>query len=494
MTGCECFMRHDGQSSAEFKSLIGVLTGDSFSPFLWNLYFADVGAAVPRSENDIVFGHRAVGNVEHTDDVALWSTSLEDLQEKVTAFYDWCKTNFMVMSVAKSQWMVFNGSAGRGDCLHVDGAKLELVNCYKFIGVLFASGPGSIFRRHYRKQANKAKAVTAVSTTLQQFVGVVAPVYALNVYRAVVEPHLMFGVDVVLDVVKSHYHMLQVAQNYHLCRALRVSIHTPSFALYLETGVLPIRYARVIAALKYCHSTLKSPNVAIPHDCMVDAHDAMSSAYSWMADLRAVLADLPIPVIFNDWNVTLLATPAWRDKAIAAVRKSADTFLRKAAQESKCHLLTARISLPASHKQNAVRLQSYLRIASPAIRLALTRLAFCDHQLAVEVLRRPTRSHPVPVPRSQRLCRFLCSVPEDEVHALLSCEGDETIVDLRESFYADVWRHYPTAKRSVMRLPFGSQELLPALFFDDEVHCRLGRFAADVFARFECFPTYEPPR
>ncbi|KAJ3871360.1 hypothetical protein F5051DRAFT_303183, partial [Lentinula edodes] len=64
-------VRHGDQVSSAFRSLIGVLTGDTLSPMLWNIYFSDLD--IPIHNNDVLLNGLPVSHVEQADDVAIWS-------------------------------------------------------------------------------------------------------------------------------------------------------------------------------------------------------------------------------------------------------------------------------------------------------------------------------------------------------------------------------------------------------------------------------------
>jgi hypothetical protein len=144
-------LRNCASLTAGFSSAIGVLTGDTASPILWNIYFADVGADLPDSRADVVLHDRFVSHVEQADDVALFSTSLDSLQCKVDGFLNWCDANHMSISTPKSKWMIMGLPGGRirlGDLkLRVRGEEIERVpvSKYKFVGVWFTSTARDIF-------------------------------------------------------------------------------------------------------------------------------------------------------------------------------------------------------------------------------------------------------------------------------------------------------------------------------------------------------------
>jgi hypothetical protein len=60
------------------SSLIGILTGDSASPDLWDAFLADFRP--PADPDDVELGGVSIGNLEQADDMVLFSLSPVGLQ------------------------------------------------------------------------------------------------------------------------------------------------------------------------------------------------------------------------------------------------------------------------------------------------------------------------------------------------------------------------------------------------------------------------------
>ncbi|KAF9022618.1 hypothetical protein BDZ89DRAFT_930022, partial [Hymenopellis radicata] len=416
-------VHHEGAVSEAFKSLIGVLTGDSASPILWNLYFADLADVVPIHVDDLVFGETVISHMEHADDVAMFSTSWRALQEKINVFYNWCRRNFMTMSLMKTEWMVFGGSPGKNVRLEANGVLLKLVDVYKFIGVIFMSGKGDVFRRHYRNKAAKAKAVAAVSVTLTNHVGSLPPADGVRIYMSCIDPHLTFGAEVVLDTCPTHLKRLENVQVYFLRRLLGLSYHVPTFALFLETGVMPLAFRRALMAVRHLRVASMLPPKEYTSLALIKHAAGTAPKESWFAGVREVLRSLP--GYFADLDRVIRA--AAREWVHAQVQKSI-----------KCTLLKHRLALPKRRGDPERALQPYLRLSVAAHRIAVTRLMFSDYPLAFEVLRRRTRYRPDGVPREWRLCRFCEEEAETVDHVFFGCQEDEELCALRERLLEDI--------------------------------------------------------
>ncbi|THG93155.1 hypothetical protein EW026_g8005 [Hermanssonia centrifuga] len=59
----------------------GILIEDPASPILWNLYLADF--RLPPDSSDIMLGGEAISHLEQADDIVLFSTTAEGLQQKL---------------------------------------------------------------------------------------------------------------------------------------------------------------------------------------------------------------------------------------------------------------------------------------------------------------------------------------------------------------------------------------------------------------------------
>ncbi len=71
-------VRHNNVTSDEFKSLIGLLTGDPASPTLWNLYLSSL--KMPPDMDDVILGGLAMDMLAQADDILLLSLSTRGLQ------------------------------------------------------------------------------------------------------------------------------------------------------------------------------------------------------------------------------------------------------------------------------------------------------------------------------------------------------------------------------------------------------------------------------
>ncbi|KAF7374664.1 RNA-directed DNA polymerase from mobile element jockey [Mycena sanguinolenta] len=482
-------VRHGSEVTAAFKSLIGVLTGDTASPILWNVYFADLADMFGPDMDDIRLNGRPVSHLEQADDVALFSTTAEGLQRKIDLFFAWCRENFMVISATKTECMLFGELPPTLPRITVGSTVIKFVKKYKFVGIIFTSVDRNIFALHYKKKASKARAVANTTFGAKSMIGTLPPYEGIRLYTARMDPHLTSGCEVCLDVDVSHLEELTDVQHEFLRRLLGLNRRSILAVLFTETGVIPLCYRRIILALGYLIYLMSLPAnhlaYAAYHDSLLLERDHHPS---WISDLRYTMQSLPRPI-------QLCATDLNNDGVDAVrkqVRESCNKWLGDCISEmsSRLPLIQGRLELNEDGKYvtMASKLRHYLRVPVPAHRKALTRLALSSHTLGIEILRWKVR-YKARVPRECRWCRFCRLEIESEGHAMIGCSAPD-LVALRYEFFKDVYSIVPDMPRHWTSEDVFLRDLFLNQNFD--LTQRLAKYTYDVFARFATCPVFRP--
>ena len=433
-------LRDRGGLTPAFKSLIGVLTGDTASPILWNIYFAQAGSWLDDEPMDVSLFHQPISHVEQADDVAIFSTSIPALQRKLDAFLRWCDISYLVISAQKSKWMIMGPGDGSNACLCVRGEPIELVSKYKCVGVWFTSTAWDIFAHHYREKALKACRVACTSFALEAFIGVLPPKEGVLLYMARVDPVLAFGCEVVLDVEDSSVQKLMDVQHLYIQRLLGAGARSMLATLFTETGILPLRFRWVKLAIGYLIYLLQLPHSHYAYAALKESISLLLAGFPcWIGDLNWAVTHLPgqelLEVHLESMDIDELRS--LQDSLECGCDRFLDNMVDTS---SKCALLRARMEQDAIGRRVHVtrKLRHYLTLpVIPAHRRALASIMLSSHALAVERLHHQER-YRAPVPREWRLCRLCRMDVEDEVHVLLRCEGSSDLLVLRASFWHDV--------------------------------------------------------
>jgi hypothetical protein len=277
-----------------------------------------------------------------------------------------------------------------------------------------------MFADHYLYKADKAQAVSAMTFTLHGFIGDITPQIGLQIYMVRVDPSLTFGCEVALDVHNPSIERLVVIQKQFLRRLLGASPQAMVAPFFTETGVMPIRYRRVLLALRALRLILEMQDDRYVVNAICDSlRLAGNSKPGWVSDLIYVLAHLPVPVVVTARDLGT-ANGVWA--VIGNVEDSWKEWLYNEIHNStRLRLLHNRLSVVDGVNVFLVdKLQPYLLIPHAGHRKAIYRLLTLAHHLAIEELRHAGRNKPY-VPREQRTCRFCLTELEDEEHALFCC-------------------------------------------------------------------------
>jgi hypothetical protein len=93
-------VKSGGEYSEYFESDMGVLIGDSASPFCFIVYVADF--APPVDPDDIELGGHEVADLWQADDIVVIAKSLRALQQKADHADAYCAEKFFKLNAAKS--------------------------------------------------------------------------------------------------------------------------------------------------------------------------------------------------------------------------------------------------------------------------------------------------------------------------------------------------------------------------------------------------------
>ncbi|KAJ7148898.1 hypothetical protein C8R46DRAFT_832347, partial [Mycena filopes] len=112
-------------------------------------------------------------------------------------------------------------------------------------------------------------------------------------YMARVDPYLIAGCEVCLDIEKKSLGLLEKVQLKFLRRMLGVGSRSMKAVLFSETGIWPIQYRRVYHALKnLCYWLTLDEDRPAWNAVQESLTLARAKKISWFNDLRIVLSRL----------------------------------------------------------------------------------------------------------------------------------------------------------------------------------------------------------
>lgn len=128
------------------------------------------------------------------------------------------------------------------------------------VGLCFRSTHKNIFIDHYTNKATKARSSGYLIYGTESLVrkSRLPPREARILYFARVNPHLISGCEVIIDVVNA-VKKLEKVQKLWLRRLLMLNSHSVIAPLFTELAVMPIRCRRILLTLRYLAYLLKLP-------------------------------------------------------------------------------------------------------------------------------------------------------------------------------------------------------------------------------------------
>ncbi|PBK90239.1 hypothetical protein ARMGADRAFT_1083106 [Armillaria gallica] len=126
--------------------------------------------------------------------------------------------------------------------------------------------------------------------------------------------------DVSIDVDRASLAELEKVQKTFIRRLLGIAKHSPVAMLFSETGMWPVKYRRLMLALRYWQYALSLSNDHFLAYAVKDATElAMVAKPSWISDLVNALHLLPHPVSLDLSPLEILITSSRQSNGLVAM-------------------------------------------------------------------------------------------------------------------------------------------------------------------------------
>ncbi|PBK78454.1 hypothetical protein ARMSODRAFT_1030463, partial [Armillaria solidipes] len=414
----EYYVKHGGNTTELFSALIGLLTGDTSSPILWNIFFGDL--KMPEHKDDVWLAGVVVSILAQADDVLLISHSAVGMQLKLNVLTEWCSLNFITISKIKTVMMAFGRVPSALPSFTVGGSVLEYSVKEKYVGVVFSSNTFRVYEKHLSEKASTARYYGHCIWGAEDRIGNLRPKDAKQLYMARVDCHLIHGCEIMPDAYKSTLQPLQDVQVQFVRRMLHLSSRSMIVPLFTETGIMPLAVRRFILVLSNLRYLMSLDHGHFAQAAMFNSIDLfLRSKSSWFGDLLKAGRNLPFLLSYElhprDLSIDYI------DKYIDMVWKDTNKWLQNEINcTDKLYLLHGRKE-PQKNKppaQVVLCMRHYLDVPVLEHRTALTRVLLSNHLLALERMRWSEYGKPK-VQRDHRKCRFCRTVVESPEHALL---------------------------------------------------------------------------
>ena len=190
---------------------------------------------------------------------------LNDCNEGINRFFNWCCTNRLSINISKTKIMLFSNilQPSSIDYVYMNGEKIELVTSTRFLGVIMDDGVK--FDVHIDQITQKISKNCGILYKLRQYLH---PKTMVSVYRSLIECYLNYCVLVFGNAYPVHINRLEIAQR----KCIRIishqlpSSHTNNLFYNLKVLKFTDIYKYNLGVYMYKNINSFLPNLRINHN------------------------------------------------------------------------------------------------------------------------------------------------------------------------------------------------------------------------------------
>ena len=411
-----------------FSPHAGVFQGESLSPTLFSFFLNDINDFMKEDPSlGINIYQLYISLLLFADDMVLFSSNRFGLQTGLDRLRDYCNNWGLVVNAEKTKCMVFKKGSNKSilDKWNYNGAELETVTSFKYLGFVFASsgkfskGIDHVFFQGKRALFNMLSSINnfeCMNVNMQ-----------LSMFHSLVNPVLCYASEIwgyaeAKKVETVHLKFLKII--------LKVRKTTPSCIVYKECNVFPLYLTRLFKLINFW---LKVINL--------DNDNAMKVLYHTSLIIHADKPFFDIPVCWAHQVRKILFTYGfgyiWEnqqngvEKSFSKIFKTRliDSFWQSNSGEIESlsiHRLYRQL-----HSEQALYLSC---MQNDYVRIAITKLRLGSHNLLIERGRWNNTDY------LDRKC-LLCDDIEDEYHFVIICPK---YYDLRVKYLPKKYYHKPS--------------------------------------------------
>jgi hypothetical protein len=444
-------VRVGGDLTECFMCPRGLKQGEICSPILFSLLINElVDEVISRGKHGVILSLDLIELLImlFADDVVLLSYSVIGLQRQLNILRDTAKELDLVVNLSKSNVIVFRkgGYLALREKWYFDGSKLEVVNQYKYLGVIFSTG--LTFSYALEDMAKRAKKGVIGILKLLWTLGEQSPKLFFKLFDSQIQPILTYGAEV--WGLNADSHIIEKIHLFAMKRLLNVSIKTPNALVYGEFGRYPLYVNTYTKCIKYWLHILSMPESRLPlksYKMLYSMH--CNNKNNWVSSVCFALYRYGFGYV-------------WENQGVGDVKVFVRVFRQRLVdcylQEWNADISSRdRFAFFSSFKQTHSLSQYLLDVRHVAHKKILTRFRLGVSPLYPHRLRFSKNN------RDSFDCPFCKGTYECEFHFLLVCPKYTT---LRESFLPTKFYNHPTAfKMSILLANSGCAPSLAAYIF-----------------------------
>jgi hypothetical protein len=392
---------------------VGMNQGGPNSPHLFRKFLSDLGDYLEISNGIVLNDNTILVHLLWADDLVLLSDTESGLQRQLNGLFNFCKDCHMIVNETKTK-IVLYGRVNQEDVnLTFNGKKLEIVDKYKYLGMLFNStkcARSSVFKEACVHIGVKATRAMFKVTKDMHSVGNTPPIVTLKLFNSLVMPILEYGSEVlycgkeIIPLEKVHLKQLKMM--------LGVNNNTSHLAIYGETGRVPLLVRQKQKVIKYWARILSLGDqslVRLVYNLLLSLDH--SGFKTWVTHVRNLLDEVNFSYAFSDQICNASSSSEIRTKVY-------ELYVINWKKGICDVTLNPKLRSYCTYKQGFY-MESYLKqIGDFKLRKILTRFRLSCHNLAIEKGRHCKPKLPV----EKRICEYCQdNAVENESHFLMEC-------------------------------------------------------------------------
>lgn len=492
-------VRGENGLSPFFPSTVGVRQGCALSPLLFNLYVSDLSKilnSTANQENGITLFNKSLTHLFYADDLVILSDSPAGLQNSLNLIHEYCKEWRLSINISKTKVMIFSRSHRKSAIKNftpkIGGISIEVVNEYKYLGIIFSSNNSCLpAKNHLEKRAKKALyGMHSYINNCQLPVGT-----CTNLYDRLISPIALFGSELwapfCLNLKAINNANFSIFNKYTDFpgmqmqlkfdkRILQVHEKSVNLAVLGELGHSPSMISVLYNIVNFWVHIIQSPENGLLYDAYLCSYDQFfrnNSSNKWFQVIRLLCDNYPVLKTFWDNQRIHNSSSPHRILKVFKNAMCADfkLFWRDEIDRFVSNNPTGggRLGLFSRIKKE-FNLETYLsEIKNNSHRKLFSQMRISAHKLRIEAGRHCN------TPRNERFCLFCDDeAVEDECHFILGCKKFETE---RKTYLEKMSTLYPSfsclSKDDKLIFLLGNSETAPltAAFLYDIYNKRTAR-------------------
>ena len=284
-----------------------------------------------KESNDYQYGRVKIKSLEFVDDLADPNSDKNFAYESNLIIHNVQKEKRIKFSSEKCELLKINSVDDKENII-INDTPIKQVHVSKYLGDHFNAKGNNIDMCKERTTKAKGSTIELISLCKEVNFGERQLETMLLLYHAVFVPRLIYNCEAWSNVTSNDIKMLQNAQLSYMRRVMEAPRGTPIAAMYLELGILPIRYEIEIRQLSFLKRILDKE----PHDPVLMVYNEMltfENKPNWANNVFGLRQYYHLPI--NDANVKNMTKRTWKTLVKNTVRREAFLCLTQECRDNR---------------------------------------------------------------------------------------------------------------------------------------------------------------